>query len=133
MRCRPVQHDESVGEQEFFASDRNGIISNRIEKKGEAPVDRKDIIGYISEHKVELEQKFGVRRIGIFGSYARGESRDDSDIDVVVELRKPDMFCLVGIKQTIEDALQRKVDIVRLRDKMSVSLRRRIERDAVYV
>lgn len=96
-------------------------------------MDRKDIIGYISEHKVELEQKFGVRRIGIFGSYARGESRDDSDIDVVVELKKPDMFCLVGIKRTIEDALQRKVDIVRLRDKMSVSLRRRIERDAVYV
>ena len=92
-----------------------------------------DVMGFISDHKAQFERKFGVKRIGVFGSYARGEANDSGDIDIVVELEKPDMFYLVGIKQTIEDGLQRKVDIVRLRDKMNVSLRRRIERDVIYV
>jgi len=91
------------------------------------------IVSFISEHKAEFEQKFGVRRIGIFGSYARGEANGNSDIDIVVELEKPDMFHLVGIKNCIELAFGRKVDVVRLIEKMNMGLRRMIERDAVYI
>jgi uncharacterized protein len=91
------------------------------------------IVGFLSEHKSEFERRFGVKKIGIFGSYARGESNSDSDIDVVVELERPDIFYLVGIKRTIEEAFGQKVDVVRLRDQMNASLRTRIERDAVYV
>lgn len=94
---------------------------------------REDIISFISGHKIEFEQRFGVKKIGLFGSYARDEGREGSDIDIVVELKKPDLFCLIGIKQAIEDALGNKVDIVRLRDKMNKTLRHRIDRDTVYV
>ena len=96
-------------------------------------MNREDIIRFITEHKTEFQQEFGVTRIGLFGSYARGEVHEESDIDIVVELVKPDLFNLIGIKQTIEEALGRKVDIVRLRDKMNKFLRQRIERDIVYV
>ena len=96
-------------------------------------MNREDIIRFISEHKTEFEQEFGVTKIGLFGSYARGEVHEESDIDIVVELEKPDLFNLIGIKQIIEEALGNKVDIVRLRDKMNKFLRQRIERDAVYV
>jgi len=96
-------------------------------------MNREDIIRFITEHKTEFQQEFGVTRIGLFGSYARGEVHEESDIDIVVELVKPDLFNLIGIKQTIEEALGRKVDIVRLRDKMNKFLRQRIERDAIYV
>ncbi len=96
-------------------------------------MNREDIIRFITEHKTEFEQEFGVTRIGLFGSYARGEVHEGSDIDIVVELVKPDLFNLIGIKQTIEEALGSKVDIVRLRDKMNKFLRQRIERDAIYV
>ena len=96
-------------------------------------MNREDIIRFISEHKTEFEQEFGVTKIGLFGSYARGEVHEESDIDIVVELVKPDLFNLIGIKQTIEEALGSKVDIVRLRDKMNKFLRQRIERDAIYV
>lgn len=51
----------------------------------------------------------------------------------MVELERPDLFCLIGIKQAVEEALGSKVDVVRLRDKMNEALRRRIERDAIYV
>jgi predicted nucleotidyltransferase len=94
---------------------------------------REDIISFIATHKIEFEKKFGVKRIGLFGSIARGEVREESDIDIVVEIEKPDLFHLIGIKQAIEEALGAKVDIVRLRDKMNQALRSRIERDAVYV
>jgi predicted nucleotidyltransferase len=96
-------------------------------------MNREDIISFISSHKAEFEQKFGVKKIGLFGSYVRGEVHEGSDIDIVVELEKPDLFSLIGIKQAVEEAFGNKVDIVRLRDKMNKTLRRRIERDAIYV
>lgn len=94
---------------------------------------KEDIISFISGHKAEFRQKFGVKKIGLFGSYARGEVRKGSDIDIVVELEKPDLFFLIGIKQAVEEALSCKVDVVRLREKMNEALRRRIERDVIYV
>ena len=92
-----------------------------------------DIIKRIAARKDELRREYGLRRIGLFGSYARGDASEGSDIDIVVELDKPDMFHLIGIMQTLQEALGSKVDVVRLRDRMNSSLRRRIERDAVYV
>jgi len=94
---------------------------------------REKIIEYITLHKGELERKFGVTKIGLFGSYARDDAPSDSDIDIVVELEKPDVFNLIGIKQTLEEEFGKKVDVVRLWDHMSRSLRARIERDAIYV
>ena len=96
-------------------------------------MNREEIIDFLSAHKTEFKQNFGLVKIGLFGSYARGENFEDSDIDIVVELKKPDLFYLIGIKQTVEEALGAKVDVVRLRDKMNKSLRYRIERDAIYV
>src|SRR4030042_6769368 len=99
----------------------------------ETEMRREDVINFIVAHKARFEKEFGVKRIGLFGSYARGEVREDSDIDIVVEIEKPDLFPLIGIKQAIAEALGAKVDIVRLRDKMNQALRSRIEGDAVYV
>ena len=80
-----------------------------------------------------MRREYGVEKIGLFGGYARGEVLEGSDIDIVVELEKPDLFCLIGIKQTLEEALGNKVDVIRLRDKMNDTLRFRIERDVIYV
>jgi predicted nucleotidyltransferase len=96
-------------------------------------MEREDIIRFIVVNKVKFEQEFGLKKIGLFGSYARGEVREDSDIDIVVEIEKPDLFHLIGIKLAIEEALGNKVDIVRLRDTMNRALRSRIERDVIYV
>lgn len=94
---------------------------------------REEIVNFISSHKAEFEQKFSVKKIGLFGSYARGEVHKESDIDIVVELEKPDLFNTIGVKQAIEEALKSKVDIVRLRDNMNRFLRQRIEKDVIYV
>lgn len=73
-----------------------------------------------------------MREIGIFGSFARDQNHRESDIDIVVDLEKPDLLTLVGIKQTIEEQLNIKVDIVRYLERMNQLLKKRIDRDAQY-
>jgi len=77
--------------------------------------------------------EFGIVRIGVFGSVARDEMVDASDVDVVVELARPDLLTLIGIKQELEGLLHQPVDIVRYRDQMNPFLKRRIEQEAIYV
>lgn len=53
---------------------------------------RDDALKILREHKQELAEKYGVTRIGIFGSVARDEATENSDMDVVVEMKKLDPF-----------------------------------------
>ena len=91
------------------------------------------IIDFLRSQKLFFKTEFKVKKIGIFGSCARGDITEESDIDVVVELEKPDLFYLIGIKQAIEEAFGIKVDVVRLRKKMNKTLKHRIEQDVIYV
>lgn len=94
---------------------------------------RQAILEFLAQSKEAFGREFTATKLGIFGSYARDEYRYDSDIDIVVELEKPDMFALIGIKQAVEDTFPVKVDIVRMRSDMNPLLKRQIEKDAVYV
>jgi hypothetical protein len=94
----------------------------------------------LSEYKILLHDylqrkavKYGVTRMGIFGSVARGEQHEGSDVDIYVEGTLHGFFALSSIKQELEDLLGCKVDIVRLRDRMDSFLRREIEREGIYV
>lgn len=55
-----------------------------------------------------------------------------SDIDVIVEM-PPDLFQLIGLKQELEELLDRPVDIVRYREQMNRFLKERIDREVIYV
>jgi predicted nucleotidyltransferase len=94
---------------------------------------REDVLQALSEFHQKRQEEFGITRIGIFGSVARGQITDESDVDVVVELDEPDLLALVGIKQELEDLLHRSVDIVRYRETMNAFLKGRIEQEAVHV
>lgn len=94
---------------------------------------RAEALGILREHKQELSEKYGVVRIGIFGSVARDEADEKSDVDVVVEMTKPDLFFMVHIKNLLEADMHRHVDIVRYRGRMNAFLKRRIDEEAVYV
>ena len=64
------------------------------------------------EHKQELEERYGVTRLGIFGSVARNEATYESDVDAVIEMA-PDLFRRVSLKEELEMILGAKVDLVR--------------------
>jgi predicted nucleotidyltransferase len=94
---------------------------------------RNEILRVLARFRELKQNEFGIVRIGVFGSVARDEMADASDVDVVVELDRPDLLALVGIKQELEELLHQPVDVVRYRDKMNPFLKRRIEQEAVYV
>jgi hypothetical protein len=94
---------------------------------------RDNILHTLARFRDLKQDEFGIVRIGVFGSIARDEITDASDVDVVVELERPDLLTLVGIKQELEELLHRPVDIVRYLRRMNDYLKRRIEREAVYV
>jgi predicted nucleotidyltransferase len=87
----------------------------------------------LKKYKNDFEKRYGVTRIGIFGSIARDQARNESDVDIVVEMRKPDLFYMVHMKEMLENEFQRPVDIVHYRDKMNAFLKERINLEAVYV
>jgi uncharacterized protein len=92
-----------------------------------------EVLKVLKKRKAAFEKKFGVSAIGVFGSFARGKSGPDSDVDVVVKMVKPDLFYMVHIKEELENDYQTKVDIVHYRDKMNAFLKKRIDLEAVYV
>lgn len=94
---------------------------------------RETILQELRKLKPELEKQYGVTKIGIFGSFARDEIREDSDVDVVVEMREPDLFYMVHIKDALEERFKIPVDVIRYRAMMNKYLKARIDREAVYV
>jgi predicted nucleotidyltransferase len=77
-----------------------------------------EILDTVRRYRTGKGSQYPIVRLGIFGSAARNRITDNSDVDVVVELAKPDLFMLIGIKQDLEELLHRPVDIVRYRQQM---------------
>ncbi len=94
---------------------------------------RSEILRTLKKFKEKNAGKYGILQLGIFGSIARNEASESSDLDVVLKIKVPDPYLLVHIREEIENQLNMPVDIVRLRNKMNPLLKSQIEKDAVYV
>jgi len=96
-------------------------------------MNRDDVLTILRQFKHDHAAQYGILEIGIFGSVARNESRDGSDLDICIKTQTPDPFTLVHIKESIEGLVHAKVDIVRIREKMNPYLKERIDKEAQYV
>lgn len=94
--------------------------------------DLKTIKKLLKEEVPELERLFKVKKIGVFGSYARGDATRTSDIDILVELHEPIGWLLVDLKKHLETMLGLEVDLIT----MSTLMPQRSEKvlhEVVYV
>jgi len=73
---------------------------------------KKEIEVILKKYKPILREKFKVEKIGIFGSYARGEESKHSDIDILVEFSSPIGWEFIDLKEFLEEILGRNVDLV---------------------
>jgi predicted nucleotidyltransferase len=89
------------------------------------------VIEKISDIQRELAEKYTVKRIGVFGSFARGDEKAESDVDILVELVEPTFDHYMDLKFRLEEVLQRPVDLV-LEDTIKKRLKSIIEREVVY-
>ena len=78
----------------------------------ENPLTIEDIQKLLRQHLSELRRDFGVRRLAIFGSYARHEATASSDVDILVEFNRPIGWEIVDLHAHLEDLLGVKIDIV---------------------
>ena len=72
----------------------------------------KKLIAKLKKLKPILKEKFGIEEIAVFGSVARGEDREDSDIDIaILKSKKKDYFKRIYAKYFLEEELNKKVDL----------------------
>ncbi len=94
---------------------------------------KNDILDYLKSYKKQLLKKYNIKRIILFGSFAKDTQNDKSDIDIAVEIENPNFYILFEIKEELEKKFKRKVDIVRLRKKMNRYLKNRIQQEGIVV
>ena len=98
-----------------------------------ATVNRLDILSVLKNYKDQHSSDMGILELGVFGSVARGETTETSDIDVVIEVKQPNLLLLSAIRSELEEILHTHVDLVRIRARMNKFLKQQIEKEAIFV
>lgn len=93
---------------------------------------RKEYIDALATHADDMHSLFGVSSMRLFGSVARNEHKDGSDIDVCVDM-PPRILKLVGLTTYLETLLGCKVDVIRNHSNMNPYLKEEIEKDGLYI
>jgi len=97
---------------------------------------KNEIVKILKNERLYLHKTFGIKRIAIFGSFARGEQHRDSDVDIFVELERPIGFKFIELCEHLEKKLGRKADVLTPGGMAGIRLKsiaRDIKRNMVYV
>jgi len=101
---------------------------NRREK-----MTQKFILDFLKKHQTELKEKFGVVKIGLFGSYARDEASPNSDIDIAVEIKSENSFrSFFSLLYFLEEGLKNKVDLG-IDHSLKPTVKATVLKDIIYV
>jgi len=94
---------------------------------------KQEIIKIIRNKKPEMESRYGVQRLGLFGSHVRGSQRKKSDIDILVTFNRDiDLFDFLDLREYLESQLQAKVDLV-METALKPAIGKRILSEVEYV
>lgn len=85
----------------------------------------------LKKHKNEISSRYSVKRIGIFGSYAKGEQNKKSDVDVLVEFEEPTFDNFMELSFYLEDLFGMKVDLL-TPNSLSPYMRTSVEKEVVW-
>ena len=100
-------------------------------KSGQS-IANQEILEVLRLEKSYLRENFGVISIAIFGSYAKGAERPDSDIDILVELREPRFDLLAGLQIYLEEKFGKRVELIRKRKGLGERFLKRVEESIKY-
>ena len=96
-------------------------------------MNREEVLDLLRDHKATLAQRFGVAELSLFGSFARDQATDDSDVDILVRFDGPSTSSrFFGAQFYIEDLLGRRVDLV-TEKALRTELRPYVKRETVNV
>jgi len=94
---------------------------------------REEILRILKDELPHLKEKYGIRKIGIFGSYSRGEQNIGSDVDLLVEFEKPiGFFRFLAVEDYIEERLGVKAELV-TEDALKPRMKPHVLEEVIYV
>ena len=91
------------------------------------------VLDQLKVYYIYNKERLGIEKLGVFGSFARGEETPDSDIDIIITLKNPSFFLYGEITQHLQNVFGREIDLVSTKAHMSEQLKSQIEKDAIYV
>jgi predicted nucleotidyltransferase len=134
LRCGRCGYGwEYKGKSEWYTSCPRCRTSVKV--RGRKP-DLKEVLESLRRAMPELASRYGVKRLALFGSFVHGEQRGGSDLDVVVELKRPLGLEFVDLAERLEQLVGRRVDLLTpagIRSIRVPAVRKRIEESLVYV
>jgi len=98
-------------------------------------VQKQDILNYLKSNQEYYHNQFGIQVIGLFGSFARDEANENSDIDILYKIEKDkklSMFKYLKLNKQLEDFFHRKIDFVR-DETLKPQIKSYIQKDISYV
>ena len=91
------------------------------------------ILDFLRKYKKHFSTTYGVTKIGLFGSYARDEQKEDSDIDIAVEIESKNSFrSFFGLKRELKEKLDKNVDLG-IESSLKPIVKKQILKDLIYV
>ena len=94
---------------------------------------KQEILESLKKNNSELSDKFGIQQLALFGSYAKNEQTENSDIDIlVVKMKQKNMFTLLKAKKFLSDLFDKEVDIG-LFDSLRPFIKNRVKNEMIYV
>jgi predicted nucleotidyltransferase len=111
-------------------------METRLNKTTSDKISRKttgEYIRLLNQYKYEHAAEYGIKRMGIFGSVARGEHDEHSDVDVYYEGPSMGLKSLVRLPMELEKLFGVRVDVIRKHDNLNPRFMERIMKDIIYV
>lgn len=94
---------------------------------------RQQILDQLRVYYSYNKERFGIEKLGIFGSFARGEETPESDIDIIISLKNPSFFLYGEISRQLQDVFGREIDLVSAKAHLNDEFKLQIEKEAIYV
>jgi predicted nucleotidyltransferase len=95
-------------------------------------VDKESILLFLKTHKKELQERFSIEKIALFGSYAKDCATKESDIDIYIEFKNKNFKNIAGVWDFLEEKLGKKIDLFYKHNNMKEFLKESIKKEAIY-
>lgn len=96
-------------------------------------IDRDYILSLLKVYYLCNKNRYNIETLGLFGSFARNEGNESSDIDIFIGLEKPNLFTYSIIAHQLETVFGRHVDLISSKAILKDSFRKRVEKEVIYV
>ena len=96
-------------------------------------MEKDECIKLLRKNMTILKNKYGITSLSLFGSTARDEQKEGSDLDLFVDTETPNPFLLMDAKEFLENETGTSVDIVRNHQNLNPRLRKRIMKDGIFI